>query len=242
MDPYALGLLLGDGCITRRRLRRSRPADPELATHSRRRSNASSWSEGRVRLRPTAPGRAPWWRHRREPRHGDRSRSGSRWKHLVDQIRAHALPQQLRRGAPWGAARPPRYRWRPGPAGRAAARVQYTTTSSRLRDDVLFLVRSLGGVAYWRTRPALGRPPGHANGRDVPMSTMPTSWTSASPRMCNPSGWPESASATRAPAVADRCATSTRIEPAGEAETCVSRSGPRTRSTSPTTSSSPTTR
>jgi phosphate starvation-inducible PhoH-like protein len=46
-------------------------------------------------------------------------------------------------------------------------RVQYTTTSPRLRDDVVFLVRSLGGVAYWRTRPAAGRAPGRVRGRDV---------------------------------------------------------------------------
>jgi phosphate starvation-inducible PhoH-like protein len=46
-------------------------------------------------------------------------------------------------------------------------RIQYGTSSPRLRDDVVFLVRSLGGVAYWRTRPAAGRAPGRANGRDV---------------------------------------------------------------------------
>jgi len=46
-------------------------------------------------------------------------------------------------------------------------RVQYTTTSPRLRDDVTFLVRSLGGVAYTRVRPALGRTPGLAHGRPV---------------------------------------------------------------------------
>ncbi len=46
-------------------------------------------------------------------------------------------------------------------------RVQYSTTSPRLRDDVIFLVRSLGGIAYRRTRPALGRAPGLAHGRPV---------------------------------------------------------------------------
>lgn len=47
-------------------------------------------------------------------------------------------------------------------------RVQYTTTSPRLRDDVVYLVRSLGGVAYVRTRAAEGRTPGLAAGRPVP--------------------------------------------------------------------------
>jgi phosphate starvation-inducible PhoH-like protein len=46
-------------------------------------------------------------------------------------------------------------------------RVQYTTTSQRLHDDVLFLVRSLGGVAYSRVRQAAGRKPGLAYGRPV---------------------------------------------------------------------------
>jgi phosphate starvation-inducible PhoH-like protein len=46
-------------------------------------------------------------------------------------------------------------------------RVQYSTCSDQLRDDVVWLVRSLGGVAYVRTRPAAGRAPGLAGGRPV---------------------------------------------------------------------------
>ena len=46
-------------------------------------------------------------------------------------------------------------------------RVQYATCSETLRDDVAYLVRSLGGVAYTRRRAAAGRPPGFAQGRPV---------------------------------------------------------------------------
>jgi phosphate starvation-inducible protein PhoH and related proteins len=46
-------------------------------------------------------------------------------------------------------------------------RIQYTTVSPRLCDDVIFLVRSLGGIAYNRIRPAGGRAPGLAKGRPV---------------------------------------------------------------------------
>jgi phosphate starvation-inducible PhoH-like protein len=46
-------------------------------------------------------------------------------------------------------------------------RIQFSTASDRLRDDVVFLVQSLGGVVYQRTRKAAGRKPGLARGRPV---------------------------------------------------------------------------
>jgi phosphate starvation-inducible PhoH-like protein len=56
-----------------------------------------------------------------------------------------------------------------GPVTQAkrTCRIQYTTTSIRLRDDVISLVRSLGGVAYTSSRPTAGRTPGLAKGRPV---------------------------------------------------------------------------
>jgi phosphate starvation-inducible PhoH-like protein len=46
-------------------------------------------------------------------------------------------------------------------------RIQFTTVSPRLRDNVVFLVQSLGGVVYWRARPSSERKPGLAKGRQV---------------------------------------------------------------------------
>jgi len=49
------------------------------------------------------------------------------------------------------------------PTSEQTGRIRYVTTSPRLRDDVLFLVRSLGGVASWRTGEANGDTPDGAS-------------------------------------------------------------------------------
>ena len=62
------------------------------------------------------------------------------------------------------------------------SRIQYTTTSPRLRDDVRFLVQSLGGVATADVAP---RPAASRVSPTVARSgtgTTPTSWTSACPQ------------------------------------------------------------
>jgi phosphate starvation-inducible PhoH-like protein len=52
--------------------------------------------------------------------------------------------------------------------GGRSCRIEYSTCSSQLCDDVTFLVQSLGGVAYSRVRRAETMRPGLANGRPVP--------------------------------------------------------------------------
>ncbi len=49
-----------------------------------------------------------------------------------------------------------------------SCRIQYTTVSEKLKNGVIFLVQSLGGVANCRKRKAEGRKPGFANGKPVP--------------------------------------------------------------------------
>ncbi|MGL4611148.1 MAG: PhoH family protein [Trueperaceae bacterium] len=48
-----------------------------------------------------------------------------------------------------------------------SCRIQYSTNSPQLCDNVVFLVRSLGGVAYQRIRKAEDKKPGFAEGREI---------------------------------------------------------------------------
>jgi phosphate starvation-inducible PhoH-like protein len=168
MDPYALGLLLGDGCITGSTTPAFSTADPELAA-------ALELALPGIELKPR--GDIDF-----ELRHAEGGRGGV--------IVANPVTVVLRKLDLMGTRSntkfvPELYLFNDpgvrlgvlqglldsdgGPVQQASrsCRIQYTTCSERLRDDVTFLVRSLGGVAYSRRRAAAGRRPGLAGGRPV---------------------------------------------------------------------------
>lgn len=113
MDPYALGLLLGDGCFSSRATPTFATMDPELAFVP----EDYLFNSADVRLAVL--------------------------QGLLD-TDGGPVTQQGR-----------------------SCRIQYTTVSDQLCDNVIFLVESLGGVVYLRTRDADGRKPGLARGREV---------------------------------------------------------------------------
>ncbi|MEU2245635.1 PhoH family protein [Streptomyces sp. NPDC019224] len=168
MEPYALGLLLGDGCLTGSTTPSFATEDPELAEAlesslpgvSVRHKGGPDY----VLNRAKAPGDVvtlenPVTRALRElDLVGTRSHS----KFVPDaylfnsaDVRLAVLQGLLDADG--------------GPVTQAdrTCRVQYTTASIMLRDDVIALVQSLGGVAYTRRRAAEGRAPGLARGREV---------------------------------------------------------------------------
>ncbi|TMR10833.1 phosphate starvation-inducible protein PhoH [Nonomuraea turkmeniaca] len=168
MDPYALGLLLGDGCITG-------STTPSFATNDRELVEA---------LEQALPGVQARWKggpdyvlnRVRQPgesvtianpitdvmRRLQLSGRGSHTK-FVPEVYLRNTPE-IRIAVLQGLLDADG-----GPVTQESRTcgIQFTTVSPRLRDDVVFLVQSLGGVAYWRTRPARGRKPGEARGRQV---------------------------------------------------------------------------
>ena len=168
IDPYALGLLLGDGCLTTRTTPSFTTADPELAVAL----------EGLLEGVEVVPkdGYDHVLRHRDAQRGGvivanpvtavlrelDLAGTHSHTKFIPEPYlyNSASVRVALLQGLLDTDGGPVVQRDR-------TCRIQYGTTSERLTDDVVFLVRSLGGVAYWRRRPAAGRPPGNARGRPV---------------------------------------------------------------------------
>ena len=168
MDPYALGLLLGDGCLTTKTTPSFTTSDPDLA----------------FALDEALYGIAV--EHKQGNDYVLRRAGGGRGGVIV----ANPVTAVLRELGLAGTTsktkfvpedylyNSPRVRLAVlqglldtdgGPVTQAgrSCRIEYTTTSERLRADVMFLVRSLGGVAYSRRRQAAGRRPGLANGRPV---------------------------------------------------------------------------
>jgi phosphate starvation-inducible protein PhoH and related proteins len=168
MDPYALGLLLGDGCLTGTTTPNFATSDPELAY-------TLQISIPGIEVRPRGGPDCTLKRRRspgevvtlENPVTGVARRLGllgvhSETKFVPEVYLYNSAKVRLAvlQGLLDSDGGPVTQRDR-------TCRIQYTTTSPRLREDVLFLVRSLGGIAYQRVRPALGRTPGRAAGRPV---------------------------------------------------------------------------
>ncbi|GAA2528608.1 hypothetical protein GCM10010201_29610 [Pilimelia columellifera subsp. columellifera] len=119
LDPYALGLLLGDVCLTTTATPAFGTADPRLA-------GAIEAALPESTLAGT--------------------RSSAAFVPEVYLWNSAAVRLAVLQGLLDSDGGPVTQRGR-------ACRIQYTTCSSRLRDDVVFLARSLGGVADWRRRP-----------------------------------------------------------------------------------------
>ena len=220
MDPYALGLLLGDGCLTASTTPSFSTADPELAM-------ALEEALDGIELR--RKGDVDY-----VLRHVDGHRGGV--------IVANPVMVTLRELGLAGTRSntkfvPETYLYNDpktriavlqglldsdgGPVTQSGrtCRIQYTTCSERLRDDVTFLVRSLGGVAYWRRREAAGRAPGFAGGRPVPHRSDSFVFDIRLPRAIQPFRLERKRDSYLANGAGRPMRFITAIEPAGEAET-----------------------
>jgi phosphate starvation-inducible PhoH-like protein len=170
LEPYSLGLLLGDGCITGKTSPAFATSDVELVSSlelalsdmklSFRRKSAVDY----VITNPAAGHggviiRNPLTQALRELKL-DGTYSATKFVPEAYLYNSAAVRHAVLQGLLDTDGGPVMQ------AGRTC-RIQYTTTSARLRDDVTFLVRSLGGVAYWRRRVAEGRKPGFARGREI---------------------------------------------------------------------------
>jgi phosphate starvation-inducible PhoH-like protein len=168
MDPYALGLLLGDGCLTTSTTPAFSSSDPELVAALENALGGIELvrkSEVDYVLRHTAGHRGgvivanPITATLRELGLAG-TRSGTKFVPEAYLLNGSDVRVALLQGLLDSDGGPVTQRGR-------TCRIQYTTCSERLRDDVTFLVRSLGGVAYSRRRAAAGRRPGRARGRAV---------------------------------------------------------------------------
>ncbi|MFD0023790.1 PhoH family protein [Streptomyces sp. NPDC058382] len=163
MDPYALGLSLGDACPTGE-------TTPSFATEDPGPADA---------LESALPGVSV--RHRGGPDHApNRVKAPGDVVTLENPVARSLRELDLVGTDPHAKSVPDAYLFNSadvrlavlqglldadgGPVTQTdgACRVQYSTASITLRDDVIALVQSLGGVAYTRRRACEGRAPGPA--------------------------------------------------------------------------------
>jgi phosphate starvation-inducible PhoH-like protein len=166
MDPYALGLLLGDGCLTTSSTPSFATRDPELAVSLEAAFDGievHQKSEVDFVLRrvgaPRGRGANPVTVLLRESKLAGTT-SATKFVPLEYLLNTPDVRLAMLQGLLDTDGGPVTQRDR-------SCRIQYTTCSPQLCDEVVFLVRSLGGVAYRRVRPAEGRKPGLARGRLV---------------------------------------------------------------------------
>jgi len=168
MDPYALGLLLGDGCVTTSTTPSFTTADPSLVTAlASRLPDTEIFRKGEIEYVLRRRGGARGGPRIVNPvtdllrklqlagRHSADKFVPTEYLCNISEVRLGVMQGLL--DADGG----------PVTQDGRTCRIQYTTTSPRLREDMVFLVRSFGGVAYWRTRRAEGRKPGRARGRGL---------------------------------------------------------------------------
>jgi phosphate starvation-inducible PhoH-like protein len=224
LDAYALGLLLGDGCITLSTTPAFSSQDSELV------------SALTVALAPHAVVPVPHHANGRDYtlKNTQAGRGGLRIPNPVT-----AILRDLKLAGTRSATKfiPPLYLHNSvairlgvlqglldtdGNActqkGRTC-RIQYVTTSEHLKRDVIYLVRSLGGVAYQRTRKAEGRKPGLAFGRPVPCRTDAFTLDIRLPANMEPFRLARKAVQYTQYGAGRPMRFITAIEPAGEAET-----------------------
>jgi len=168
LDPYALGLLIGDGCLTGRSTPTFSTADPELAEALESRLDGITLVPGSgvdYVLRNSDGGRGgvivanPVTETLRELGLSG-TRSHSKFVpdlYLYNEASVRLMVLQGLLDSDGG----------PVVQEDRTCRIHFSTTSPRLRDDVVFLVRSLGGVVRCRTRRREDRRPGLARGRKV---------------------------------------------------------------------------
>jgi phosphate starvation-inducible PhoH-like protein len=167
LDPYALGLLLGDGCLTCSTTPSFATSDPELAESlgflipgiEVRRKSTVDYVLNRIN-RPRGSAVNPVTAALRQLGLAG-LRSDTKFIPQDYLFNSPDVRLALLQGLLDSDGGPVTQQGR-------TCRIQFTTVSNRLRDDMVFLVQSLGGVVYWRTRPAASRKPGLAKGRPAP--------------------------------------------------------------------------